>query len=67
LIFPFQLKEVLGSPKQSIMASENTLHSTSAICKLNEPILQLKKERRATIHSPEQLIPETNVDIPEGE
>jgi hypothetical protein len=63
----FQLKEVLVSPKQSIMASENTFHSTSVICKLDEPILQLKKERRAAIHSPEKLIPETILDIPEGE
>lgn len=60
-----KLKEVLVSPKQSIMASENTFHSTSAICKLDQPILQLKKEIRATIHSPEKLIPETILDIPE--
>jgi hypothetical protein len=61
------LKEVLVSPKQSIMASENTFHSTSSICKLDEPILQLKKEIRATMHSPEQFIPERILDIPEGE
>jgi hypothetical protein len=63
----FQLKEVLVSPKQSIVTSENTFPSTSAICKLDEPILQLKKEIRATMHSPEKLMPETILDIPEGE
>jgi hypothetical protein len=47
------------------MASENTLHSTSSICRLDEPILQLKKEKRV-IHSTEQLIPERSLDVPEG-
>jgi len=47
------------------MASENTFHSTSSICRLNETILQLKKETRA-VHSKEQLIPEGILDIPEG-
>jgi hypothetical protein len=47
------------------MASENTLHSTYAICRLDEPILQLKKEKRV-IHSAEELIPERLLDIPEG-
>jgi hypothetical protein len=50
-----------------MMASDNTFHSMSAICKLDEPILQLKKERRATVHSLEQLIPKTILDIREGE
>ncbi|XP_023718936.2 AP-5 complex subunit beta-1 [Cryptotermes secundus] len=62
-----KLKEVFVSPKQSIMASENTFHSASAICKLDEPILHLKKERRATMQSPEKLILETNLDIPEAD
>jgi hypothetical protein len=53
------------SPQQIIMGSENTFHSTSSICRLNEPILQLKKERRA-LHFTEQLIPEGIPDIPEG-
>jgi hypothetical protein len=52
-------------PKQSIVASENTFHSMSDICRLDEPILQLKKETRA-IHSIEKLIPEGILDIPEG-
>jgi hypothetical protein len=47
------------------MASENTFHSTSSICRLNEPILQLKKETRA-VHSTEQFISEGILDIPEG-
>lgn len=64
-LLSFQLKEVLVPPQQSIMASENTFHSTSSICRLNEPILQLKKETRA-VHTKEQLIPEGILDIPEG-
>ncbi|KDR22170.1 AP-5 complex subunit beta-1-like isoform X2 [Zootermopsis nevadensis] len=59
-----KLKEVLVSPKQSIMASENTLLSTSSICRLDEPILQLKKEKRV-IYSTEQCIPERILDVPE--
>lgn len=59
-----QLKEVLVPPQQSIMASENTFHSMSSICRLNEPILQLKKETRA-VHSKGRLIPEGILDIPE--
>jgi hypothetical protein len=47
------------------MASENTFHSTSSICRLNEPILQLNKATRA-VHSTERLIPGEILDIPEG-
>ncbi|XP_021914315.1 uncharacterized protein LOC110827193 isoform X5 [Zootermopsis nevadensis] len=61
-----KLKEVLVSPKQSIMASENTLLSTSSICRLDEPILQLKKEKRV-IYSTEQCIPERILDVPEAD
>ncbi|XP_069700066.1 AP-5 complex subunit beta-1-like isoform X1 [Periplaneta americana] len=62
-----KLKEVLVSPQQSltsIMANESSFHSSSSICTLNEPILQLKKQRNVS-HSIDQMAAEIIVDIPE--
>ncbi|PSN56344.1 hypothetical protein C0J52_03746 [Blattella germanica] len=62
-----KLKQILVPPKQSlnsIMSNENTFHSTSSVCRLDKPVLQLTKESSSHL-SKEKIIVETKQDIPE--
>ncbi|KAJ9594123.1 hypothetical protein L9F63_014439, partial [Diploptera punctata] len=62
-----KLKQMLVTPKQNltgVMSSENTFHSTSSFCNLDEPVLQLTKEI-VNIHPKENSTVEIIQDIPD--